>query len=318
MSEPAASLDAQQELLAKQKIIDAKNAAAAAAVAAKKPPPPKSDADPEDDIEMSFMEHLVELRKYLVRSVFGFIPGIVIAWLYREEILIFLAYPFVHAYEELHLGQAQLHFANPADLLVQYMLISIVCGGIFGSPWAFAQLWQFISPGLYRREKLMAIPFVFMSTLFFVGGAFFGYWFVLPPAFTALLSFAGDLDGVGLGGAALRLEPTIMIDQYIEVALRLLIALGVVFEEPIFIGFIAYIGLVNWKQLLEFSRWWVVIASVLAAILTPTPDIATMMLVMVPLIVLYYLGILFAWLVGPKPPTAAELAAQKAREAQDE
>jgi sec-independent protein translocase protein TatC len=105
-----------------------------------------------------------------------------------------------------------------------------------------------------------------------------------------------------------------MIDQYIDVALRLLVALGVVFEEPILIGFISYIGLVNWKQLLAFSRWWVVIASVLAAILTPTPDIATMMLVMVPLVVLYYLGIVFSYLFGPKPPSAAELAAQKARE----
>jgi sec-independent protein translocase protein TatC len=312
MAEPAMSLDEER--------IAAKKAAIAAAQkpAGKLPPAKKDGSDPEDDVEMSFMEHLVELRKYLVRSVWGFIPGIIIAWLYREEILIFLAYPFVHAYEELHLGQAQLHFANPADLLVQYMLIALVCGGLFGSPWAFAQLWQFISPGLYRREKLMAIPFVVLSTIFFVGGAFFGYWFVLPPAFTALLSFAGDLTDVGLGGAGLRLEPTIMIDQYIDVALRLLIALGVVFEEPILIGFISYIGLVNWKQLIAFSRWWVVIASVLAAILTPTPDIATMMLVMVPLVVLYYLGILFAYLFGPKPPTAAELAAQAAREAQDE
>jgi len=293
MAEPAASIE---EPLSPKK------------PAAAKPAPPKA-AEPEDDIEMSFMEHLVELRKYLVRSVWGFIPGIIVAWLYREEILVFLAYPFVHAYAELHLGQAQLHFANPADLLVQYMLIALVVGGIIGSPWAFLQLWNFISPGLYRREKLMALPFVLMSTIFFVGGAFFGYAFVLPPAFTALLSFAGDLTGVGL-----RLEPTIMIDQYIEVALRLLIALGVTFEEPILIGFISYIGLVNWKQLLAFSRWWVVIASVVAAILTPTPDIATMMLVMVPLVVLYYLGIFFAYLVGPTPPSAAEIAAQKARE----
>ena len=314
MAEPSATLD-DDAIAAK---IKAQKEKVAAAAAGKKPGGPggkgEGAVDPEDDVEMSFMEHLVELRKYLVRSVWGFIPGIAIAWLYREEILIFLAYPFVHAYEELHLGQAQLHFANPADLLVQYMLIAIVCGGLFGSPWAFAQLWQFISPGLYRREKLMAVPFVLMSTVFFVGGAFFGYYFVLPPAFTALLSFAGDLTSVGLGGSALRLEPTIMIDQYIEVALRLLIALGVTFEEPILIGFIAYIGLVNWKQLLEFSRWWVVIASVVAAILTPTPDIATMMLVMVPLIVLYYLGIFFAYLVGPTPPSAAEVAVQKARD----
>src|SRR6478609_4357768 len=105
MAEPAATLDEQR--------IAAKKAAAAAQKPMGKPAAaasPKSP-EPEDDVEMSFMEHLVELRKYLVRSVWGFIPGIAIAWMYREEILIFLAYPFVHAYEELHLGQAQLHFA---------------------------------------------------------------------------------------------------------------------------------------------------------------------------------------------------------------
>jgi sec-independent protein translocase protein TatC len=336
MSDPAASMDEESVAKSSTGVVRDRGPDAMASAASggtpveiekpappkKKPaPPPKKETteEPEDDVEMSFMEHLVELRKYLIRSVWGFIPGIIIAWIYREEILLFLAYPFLHAYQELHLGQAQLHFANPADLLVQYMLIALVCGGLFGSPWAFAQLWAFISPGLYRREKLMAIPFVVMSTIFFVGGAFFGYWFVLPPAFTALLSFAGDLNDLGLGTAGtLRLEPTIMIDQYIEVALRLLIALGVTFEEPILIGFISYIGLVNWRQLLDFSRWWVVIASVVAAVLTPTPDIATMMLVMVPLVLLYYLGILFAYLFGPKVPTAAEIAAQKAREEQDD
>src|SRR6185369_540126 len=118
MSEPATTID-------ETSIAAQKGAPAQKPLPPKKPVAGKPDgSDPEDDIEMSFMEHLVELRKYLVRSVWGFIPGIAIAWLYREEILIFLAYPFVHAYEELHLGQAQLHFANPADLLIQYMLIS--------------------------------------------------------------------------------------------------------------------------------------------------------------------------------------------------
>lgn len=251
--------------------------------------------DPEDDVEMSFLDHLRELRTRLVRAVWGFIPGIAVAWVLREEILQFLADPYMNAFRSLGMGEPTLHFANPADMFVNYMMIALVCGGILGSPWAFYQAWLFIAPGLYRSERAKAIPFVVLSTIFFVGGAFFGYRFVLPPAFDALLSFGGTVGG-------LRIQPTIMINEYLDFALRMLLALGITFEVPIVIGFISYVGLVNWKQLWEFSRWWVVIAAVIAAVLTPSGDAPTMMLVLTPLVALYYVAILFAFLVGPKPP----------------
>lgn len=268
------------------------------------PPPPEAakgpakttDADdPEDDIEMSFLDHLRELRTRLVRALWGFIPGIAVAWVFREEILQFLADPYMNAFRSLGQGEPTLHFGNPADMFVNYMMIALICGGIFGSPWAFYQAWLFIAPGLYRSERRKAIPFVLLSTIFFVGGAFFGYRFVLPPAFNALLSFAGQVGG-------LRIQPTIMINEYLDFSLRMLLALGITFEVPIVIGFVSYIGLVNWKQLLAFSRWWVVIAAVLAAVLTPSGDAPTMLLVLAPLVLLYYVAILFAFLVGPKPP----------------
>jgi sec-independent protein translocase protein TatC len=272
--------------------------------ASKKPASAEKDgkdpaADPEDDVEMTFIDHLRELRKYVVRALWGFIPGIAVAWIYREEILEFLTLPYVHAYRELEIGDPQLHFSNPADLFVAYMMIAVVCGGIIGSPWAFAQIWAFIAPGLYRKEKQLALPFVLLSTIFFVGGAFFGYAFVLPPAFSALFSFAGQLPGFDL-----RLQPTIMVNEYLDFSLRMLLALGITFEVPIVIGFISFAGLVNWRQLLAFSRWWVVISAVLSAVLTPSGDAGTMLLVLVPLVVLYYIGILFAYLFGPKPPAA--------------
>ncbi|MBX7191884.1 MAG: twin-arginine translocase subunit TatC [Sandaracinaceae bacterium] len=264
---------------------EAKKKAAAAA----------SAEEPEDDVEMSFLDHLRELRTRLVRALWGFIPGMALAWVMREEILQFLAEPYMHAFRSLGQGEPTLHFGNPADMFVNYMMIALICGGIFGSPWAFYQGWLFIAPGLYRSERRKAIPFVLLSTIFFVGGAFFGYRFVLPPAFDALLSFAGQVGG-------LRIQPTIMINEYLDFSLRMLLALGITFEVPIVIGFVSYIGLVNWKQLLEFSRWWVVIAAVLAAVLTPSGDAPTMMLVLTPLVALYYVAILFAFLVGPKPP----------------
>jgi sec-independent protein translocase protein TatC len=236
-----------------------------------------------------------------VRSVWGFIPGMGLAWYLREEILQFLADPYMHAYRTLGQGEPTLHFGNPADMFVNYMMIALICGGIFGSPWAFYQAWLFIAPGLYRSERAKAIPFVLLSTIFFVGGAFFGYAFVLPPAFDALLSFAGQVGG-------LRIQPTIMINEYLDFSLRMLLALGVTFEVPIVIGFLAYLELVNWRQLLAFSRWWVVIAAVIAAVLTPSGDAGTMMLVLGPLVILYYVAIGFAWLVGPKPPAETPAA----------
>ncbi len=257
--------------------------------------PGATDVDPEDDVEMTFLDHLRELRTRLVRAVWGFIPGMALAWYLREQILVFLADPYMHAYRSLGQGEPTLHFGNPADMFVNYMMIALICGGMFGSPWAFYQAWLFIAPGLYRSERRKAIPFVLLSTIFFVGGAFFGYAFVLPPAFDALLSFAGQVGD-------LRIQPTIMINEYLDFSLRMLLALGVTFEVPIVIGFLAYLELVNWKQLLAFSRWWVVIAAVISAVLTPSGDAGTMMLVLGPLVVLYYVAILFAWMIGPTPP----------------
>lgn len=254
-----------------------------------------AEIDPEDDVEMSFMDHLRELRTRLVRSLWGFGPGMAVAWVYREEILNFLAAPYVHSIRALNIGEPTLHFANPADMFVNYMMIALVCGGIFGSPWAFYQAWMFIAPGLYRSERARAIPFVVLSTIFFVGGAFFGYAVVLPPAFDALLSFGGQVGD-------LRIQNTIMINEYLDFSLRMLLALGITFEVPIVIGFISAMGLVNWKQLVAFGRWWLVIAAVAAAILTPSGDAPTMLLVLIPLVALYYLAIIFAWMVGPKPP----------------
>lgn len=257
----------------------------------------KKGADPEDDIEMTFFEHLSELRMRFIRALFGLVPGIVIAAIYAEDILAFLTAPLINAYHEQNLGEPLLHFANPADGFMAYMMIALVCGLIFASPWVFYQAWAFIAPGLYRDEKRMALPFVFISAGFFIGGAFFGFQFVLPPAFNALLSFAGMLPN-----EELRIEPTIMMIDYLDFSLRLLLALGITFEVPIIIGALAFMGLVNWRQLLGFSRWWVVISAVAAAVLTPSGDAGTMLLVLAPLVVLYYLGIVFAFIVGPKPP----------------
>jgi sec-independent protein translocase protein TatC len=267
------------------------------AVTSKKP----ADDGPEDDVEMTFFEHLGELRNRLVKALIGIVPGVVVAWLIKEQILELLTRPLVQAWHRLGLGDPQLHFANPIDPFVAYLKIAVVCGLIFGSPWAFWQLWLFVAPGLYRREKRLALPFVLASTIFFAGGSFFGYVFVFPLAFETFLAFAGMLPS-----ADLRLQPTLMMSEYLDFSVRMLLAFGITFEVPVVTSFLAFAGIVNWKQLLGFGRWWIVISAVLAAVLTP-PDVGSQLMMLVPLVLLYFVSIVLAWLLGlrAKAPVSA-------------
>lgn len=149
------------------------------------------------------------------------------------------------------------------------------------SPVLFHQLWRFIAPGLYHHEKKVLLPFTCISSLCFLGGAAFGYFVVFPPAFSFLIGYSSSF-----------LEPMPAVSEYFSLALRLLLAFGVVFELPVFMVFLAKIGVVN-KQFLQKNRKYaLLIAFIVAAILTPTPDIVNQLLMAGPLIVLYEVSII--------------------------
>jgi sec-independent protein translocase protein TatC len=250
---------------------------------------------PEQETGMTVFEHLQELRKRLILALLGTVPGMVVAWYFKEILLEFLLAPLSRAWMALGMPEPVIHFANPVDPFIAYLKIAIVAGLLFSSPWIFWQIWAFVAPGLYRREKRLAIPFVIGSTVFFCGGAFFGYGAVFPPAFELFLGMAGTLPQ-----GSIDLQPTIMLTEYLNLATRLLLAFGVVFEIPVAIAFLSLAGLVNWKQLLKFGRVWVVMSAVLAAMLTP-PEISSQLMMLVPLVVLYFLSIGLAYLLGPRP-----------------
>lgn len=250
-------------------------------------------AEPPDDVPMTIWEHIGELRTRLIRVLLGMIPGVLIAWEFREELLEFLVAPMTKAWNSLGLGEPTLHFANPIDPFVAYLKIAIVVGLMLSSPWAFYQAWGFIAPGLYEKEKKYALPFVFFATLFFLGGAYFGYTVVFPLGFETFLSMSGMLPD-----DTIRVQPTIMINEYLTFATRMLFAFGVVFEVPVIVTTLAMLGIVNWKQLLDFGRWWILVAAVLSALLTP-PDVASQLLMVIPLVVLYFLSVGMAYFLGP-------------------
>ncbi len=256
--------------------------------------------NPEDDVEMGFFEHLAELRKRILRALLGVVPCIGIAWFFVDTILGYLLRPLTEAYEALNLP-TQVHFANPVDPFVAKLQVAAIAGLIFGAPWVFWQIWAFIAPGLYRKERLLAIPFVFFSTLCFSGGACFGYFVVFPAAFRTLLEFGGPLPG------GIAFTPTLMIADVLSFVTRMLLAFGAVFEVPVIVTFLAAADLVNYKQLLSFARWWVVVAAVIAAVLTP-PDVFSQMTMLVPLVVLYMISVGIAWLIGLRRAKPAEAA----------
>ena len=251
------------------------------------------------DEAMSFWEHLDELRSRLLKAAVAAAIGGSIAWFYRVNVLNWLAVPFIESFPTKVAGAASLHVSSPAGFFITYVKLSIIAGLVFALPVILFQVWSFIAPGLYAKEKRIAIPFVVTSCLLFAGGSLFGWKFAFPRAFQFMLSFAED-DGLNL-----KVQPTVMIDTYIDFVSKMLLAFGAVFELPLVIFFLSILKVIHYRQLLSFSRYFVVIAFGLSAVLTP-PDLFSQFLMAVPLCLLYGISIFVAMIFGPKPPPIEE------------
>ena len=169
----------------------------------------------------------------------------------------------------------------------------MVCGLIFASPVIFSQIWRFVAPGLYRHEKRVVLPFTVLSSVCFLGGATFGYLVVFPPAFRFF---------VGYNNAYLTSLPS--VTEYFSLALRLLLAFGVIFEMPVFMVLLARLGVVTSAGLSRHRRYAIVINFIVAAVLTPTPDAVNQLIMAVPLLVLYEISVIAVRIFGggKKPP----------------
>lgn len=278
------------------------------------------DADeerrPEDDVEMTFFEHLIELRTRLIRALLGIIPGVGVGWAFRETIFDWMAVPWnrAHRGDDLNattlwhwftdpigdlggeeMARVPLHYTGPMDPFIAYLVMSAIVGLLLASPWVFWQLWAFISPGLYRRERRLAIPFVTSSTIMFSVGVYFGFTLVLPLAYQIFLGYGGDV------GRHIELTEIVTMESYLTLTSRLLVAFGVTFEVPVVITFLSFAGVLNWRQLVKFGRWWLLISVILAALLTP-PDPGSQLLMAIPLNVFYWISVVLAAIFGPKPP----------------
>jgi sec-independent protein translocase protein TatC len=260
------------------------------------PETPESPATPEGDVKMTIWEHLEELRRRLVRSAIAVGVTTVVAWAFKERILGWLVEPYEMAWKERHLpGAPDLQGLSPAHIFMGYLELSITAGLIAAAPVIFYQLWAFVSPGLYRKEKRLVVPFVLFSTTLFLSGVAFAYYVAFPFTFRYFFSLLGP---IGNSGAVLTQHST--MEYYLDFTTQMLLAFGVVFELPLFIMFLALAGIVTPKQLLRFGRWAVLLSFIVGAIATPGPEITSQLAVSGALVVLYFISVALAFMIARK------------------
>lgn len=233
----------------------------------------------EDMPQMSLLEHLDELRRRIVYSLLALVAGFGMCWAFVRDIYSFLERPI-----RPHLPEGtQLSYLGPADPLLLYIKVALLAGVFLAAPVILYQAWRFISPGLYKRERRWAAPFVVLGTLFFVAGGAFAYYVAFPFAVKFLIG-VGDL-----------FTPVITIERYFRFLMTVILGLGLMFELPIVIFLLAQMGLVTPGFLMRHFRWAVLLIFLVAAIITPTPDVINLCVFALPTIGLYLLGVGAAW-----------------------
>lgn len=233
---------------------------------------------------MSLLEHLEELRKRLLWSLVTIAVAFIPCWVYVKQIFAFLQVP-IH---QLRPGE-KLVFTGLADPFLLYFKVAALAALFLATPFLLYQLWGFVAPGLYKRERLYLLPFLFFGSFFFVAGGAFAYYVAFPMAADFLLSM-----GEGF-------QMMLTVERYFSFLLTMILGLGMMFELPVVILVLAALGVVTPGFLLRHFRWAVLIIFVVSAIITPTPDIVNLCVFAVPALLLYLLGVGAAFLIAPKP-----------------
>jgi len=246
----------------------------------------ESDAEHESMPAMGFLDHLEELRKRIINSVMAVAVGFFICWWKVEWIYGFVQKPIMTALRNNHLDE-KLVYLNPTEPFNLYLKVAMLSGLFLTSPFVLYQVWQFIAPGLYRKEKRYVAPFLFSTVFLFLAGGYFGYRIVYPQALEFLIGFGKQF------------QPMITIGEYTSLFLTIILGLGIIFEMPVLIFFLALMGIVSPRFLWDNSRYSILIIFIIAAIITPTQDIVNMCVFASPMLVLYFVSIGIAWLVHP-------------------
>jgi sec-independent protein translocase protein TatC len=241
----------------------------------------------EPGAQMTFFEHLVELRKRIINSLASIVIGAAIGWVIAPHFVNLMVKPMTRALSNAHLNP-QLVYSHPAGYVTLLITCSIYIGIVIASPWILFQIWQFVAPALYKHERSAITGFLFSTVFLFLAGIAFGYFISLPYVLRFLISFQGPV------------VPLINIDEYFDLILLVLLGLGLVFELPVLIFFLSLFGIVTPQFLIKNFRYALLVITILAAVLTPSPDALSMVLFMLVLITLYFVGVGVSWMVVRK------------------
>jgi sec-independent protein translocase protein TatC len=261
--------------------------------------------DPEAELEagrMPFMQHIRELRDRVRNAAIAFVIAFGVCWYFSHDIYDWLKVPLREAWM-MHkdtLGPTLHMQINTVTLgFWVFMSVGLWAALFVASPFIFHQLWKFIAPGLYKRERRVGVLFAIASAVCFIAGAAFCYFYCLFPLFNYMLGYA-DTETVFLPN----------ISDYFDLTRTMMIAFGAVFEMPVLIFFLASIGLVTHRSLWRFNRWFIVIAFIIGAVLTPGPDVVSQLLMALPMVVLYNMSILIAYVVTRRREARAKAVEQ--------
>lgn len=245
-----------------------------------------SNGNEEDSSSMSILEHLEELRNRLIKIFIAAALGFSVCYWMSKWLFDLLMKPLV---EVLNVEGGKLIFTGLTEGFFTYLKVGIIAGLFLASPYIIYQLWAFVAPGLFKRERRLLIPVSIISSIFFVGGAGFGYFVVFPFGFKFLISnFTSE-----------HIQAMPSIKEYLSLATKMLIAFGIIFELPLVIFILSRIGIVNHKMLRKYQKYAILGTFVVGAMLTP-PDVITQAMMAGPLILLYEISIWVSYFFGKK------------------
>jgi sec-independent protein translocase protein TatC len=245
--------------------------------------------------EMTFLEHLEDLRKRLWNSFIAIFIAVIPAWIFSEEVFKVLSKPATQFLPE----GTKMAFTSLTAPFMLYIKVAFLTAVFATSPYIFLQLWYFVAPGLYQKEKKHIFPFVTFTTVFFLAGAAFGYFVMFPWTCRFFLNMGKDFN------------PVLTVDSYFSLTIKILLGVALVFEMPTLVYFLSKIGIITSRWMIRNFKYAVLAVFIIAAVITPSPDMVTQSVLAVPMLALYGLGILIAFLFGKERKTRREKKAGK-------
>jgi sec-independent protein translocase protein TatC len=253
------------------------------------PPSPPDEEDEEDDgmLRMSFLEHLEELRSRLIKALGGVAVAFLLAMLFANEIWKAISDPAAEALARLGYPPTLKQLSPTDAFTVIWMKVPLLTATFLSSPWILYQVWSFIAPGLYKKERRFAAPFILCTAGLFVMGGLFAYFVAFRFGLEFLLGMGKDIN----------VEPAINLVDYFDLFVNVSLGIGLVFEMPVAVFFLTFLRITTAKFLLANSRYAILIIVILAAVVTPTPDIFNLMIFSVPMVFLYFIGVFASYLL---------------------